>query len=85
MPKKSNNNRDNTLKSSAKFDKLSSQSGIMRWGDWVESRGHLELRDDGENRGSLEGRQTKGTEKVDDGVGGRQAGGSETKKAGLEE
>ncbi len=32
----------------------------------------MALRDDGENRGSSEVRQTKGTEKVEDGVGGRQ-------------
>ncbi len=36
----------------------------------------MELRDDGENRGSSEGRQAKRTEKVEDGVGGRQAGGA---------
>ncbi len=33
----------------------------------------MELRDDGENRGSSEGRQTKGIERVEDGVDGRQA------------
>ncbi len=37
----------------------------------------MELRDDGENRGSSEGRQTKGYEKVEDGVGGRHARRSE--------
>ncbi len=57
------------------------------------------MRDDGESRGSSEGRQTKGYEKVEDGVGGRharrsekmqdkaegrQARGSETKQAGLD-
>ncbi len=31
------------------------------------------LRDDGENRGSSEGRQAKGIERVEDGVDGRQA------------
>ncbi len=68
MPKKSNN-RDNTLKSSVEFEKLSPQSGMLRWGGWVESRDHIEvngweLRNDGENKGSSESRQTKGTEKV---------------------
>ncbi len=33
----------------------------------------MELWDDGENRESSEGRQTKGIERVEDGVGGRQA------------
>ncbi len=33
----------------------------------------MELRDDGENRESLEGRQTNGIESVEDGVEGRQA------------
>ncbi len=33
----------------------------------------MELRDDGENRGSSEGRQTKGIERMEDGVDGRQA------------
>ncbi len=32
----------------------------------------MELRDDGENKGSSEGRQTKGIEGVEDGVEGRQ-------------
>ncbi len=32
----------------------------------------MELRDDGENRGSSEGRQTKGIERVENGVEGRQ-------------
>ncbi len=32
----------------------------------------MEVRDDGENRGSSEGRQTKGIERVKDGVDGRQ-------------
>ncbi len=31
------------------------------------------MRDDGENRGSSEGRQTKGIERVEDGGDGRQA------------
>ncbi len=59
----------------------------------------MELRDDGENRGSSEGRQAKGIERVEDGVNGRQAKenenmedggerrqarGVETKLAGLE-
>ncbi len=33
----------------------------------------MEFRDDGENRGSSEGRQAKGIERVEDGVDGRQA------------
>ncbi len=33
----------------------------------------MELRDDGENRGSSEGRQARGIERVEDGVDGRQA------------
>ncbi len=37
----------------------------------------MELRDDGESRGSSEGGQAKRTDKVEDGVGGSQAGGSE--------
>ncbi len=41
MPKKSKN-RDNTLKSSVEFDKLSPQSRIVRRGRGVESRDHLE-------------------------------------------
>ncbi len=32
----------------------------------------MELWDDGENRESLEGRQTKGVERAEDGVEGRQ-------------
>ncbi len=39
----------------------------------------MELRDDGENRGSSEGRQTKGIEKVEDGGERRQARGVEAK------
>ncbi len=42
MPKKSNN-EDNTVKSSVEFEKLSPQSGIVRWGDWGESRDHMEV------------------------------------------
>ncbi len=34
----------------------------------------MELRDDGENRGSSEGRQTQGTEKVENGVQGVRQG-----------
>ncbi len=37
VPKKSKH-RDNTLKSSVEFDKLSPQSRIVRWGRSVESR-----------------------------------------------
>ncbi len=33
----------------------------------------MELRDDGENKGSSDGRPTKGIERVEDGVDGRQA------------
>ncbi len=40
------------------------------------------MRDDGENRGSSEGRQTKGIERVEDGVGGRQAKVSEKMEDG---
>ncbi len=42
MPKKSNN-KDNTVKPSVEFEKLSPQSGIVRWGDWGESRDHMEV------------------------------------------
>ncbi len=42
MPKKSNN-KDNTVKSSVEFEKLSLQSGIVKWRDWVESRDHMEV------------------------------------------
>ncbi len=37
----------------------------------------MELRDDGENRGSAEGGQRKGIERVGDGVDGRQTKGVE--------
>ncbi len=37
----------------------------------------MELREDGENRGSTEGRQTKGIERVEHGVNGRQTEGVE--------
>ncbi len=72
------------MKSSVEFEKLSPQSGIVRWGGWVESRDHMELRDDGENRGSSEGRQTKGIERVEDGVDGRQTKGFEAMEDGVE-
>ncbi len=42
VPKKSNK-KDNTVKSSVEFEKLSPQSGIVRWGDWGESRDHMEV------------------------------------------
>ncbi len=42
MPKKSSN-KDNTVKSSVEFKKLSPQSGIVRWGDWGELRDHMEV------------------------------------------
>ncbi len=41
------------------------------------------MRDDGENRGSS-GRQTKGIERVEDGVGGRQTKGDEAMEDGGE-
>ncbi len=44
----------------------------------------MELRDDGENRGSSEGRQTKGIERVENGVDGRQAEGVEVMEDGVE-
>ncbi len=44
----------------------------------------MELRDDGENRGSSEGRQTKGIERVEDGVDGRQTEGVEAMEDGVE-
>ncbi len=47
-------------------------------GKWVELRG------DGENRSSSEGRQTKGIERVGDGVEGRQAKVSEKMEDGGE-
>ncbi len=43
VPKKSNN-EDNTVKSSVEFEKLSPQSGIVRCGDWGESRDHMEVK-----------------------------------------
>ncbi len=42
VPKKSNN-KDNTVKSSAEFEKRSPQSGIVRWGGLVESRDYMEV------------------------------------------
>ncbi len=44
----------------------------------------MELWDDAENRESSEGRQTKGIERVEDGVDGRQAKVSEKKGEGGE-
>ncbi len=44
----------------------------------------MELWDDGENRESSEGRQTKGIERVEDGVDGRQAKGVEAMEDGVE-
>ncbi len=44
----------------------------------------MELRDDGENGGSSEGRQTKGIEGVEDGVDGRQTEGVEAMEDGVE-
>ncbi len=42
VPRKSNK-KDDTVKSSAEFEKRSPQSGIVRWGGWVESRDHMEV------------------------------------------
>ncbi len=66
------------MKSNVGFDQLSPQSGIVRRERGVESRDHKEvkgetLRDGGENRGSSECLQTKGIERVENGVEGRQA------------
>ncbi len=44
----------------------------------------MELRDDGENRGSSEGRQTKGIKRVENGVDGRQTEGVEAMEDGVE-
>ncbi len=44
----------------------------------------MELRDDGENRGSSEGHQTKGIERVENGVDGRQTEGVEVMEDGVE-
>ncbi len=44
----------------------------------------MELRDDGENRGSSEVRQTKGIERVENRVGGRQIEGVEVMEDGGE-
>ncbi len=44
----------------------------------------MELRGDGENRGSTEGGQRKGIERVEDGVDGRQTKGDETMEDGGE-
>ncbi len=44
----------------------------------------MKVRDDGENRGSSEGRQTNGTGKVEDGIGGHHVGGSEKLEDGVE-
>ncbi len=44
----------------------------------------MELRDDGENRGSSEGRQTKGIERVENGVDGRQTKGVDSMEDGVE-
>ncbi len=44
----------------------------------------MELRDDGENRGSAEDGQRKGIERVEDGVDGRQTKGAEATEDGVE-
>ncbi len=44
----------------------------------------MELRDDGENRGSSEGGQRKGIERAEDGVDSRQAKVSEMMEDGVE-
>ncbi len=44
----------------------------------------MELWDDGENRESSEGRQTKGIERVEDGVDERQTEGVEAMEDGVE-
>ncbi len=44
----------------------------------------MELRDDGENRGSSGGRQTNGIERVEHGVNGRQTEGVEAMEDGVE-
>ncbi len=44
----------------------------------------MELRDDGENRGSSEGRQTRVIERVEDGVDGRRTKGIEAMEDGVE-
>ncbi len=44
----------------------------------------MELRDDGENRGSSEGRQTKRVERVENGDDGRQTEGVEVMEDGGE-
>ncbi len=44
----------------------------------------MELRDDGENRGSSEGGQRKGIERAEDGVDGRQTKGVEAMEDGGE-
>ncbi len=44
----------------------------------------MELRGDGENRGSSEGSQRKGIERVEDGVDGRQTKGDEAMEDGGE-
>ncbi len=44
----------------------------------------MELRDDGENRGSSGGRQTKESERVEHGVNGRQTEGVEAMEDGVE-
>ncbi len=44
----------------------------------------MECRDDGENRGSSEGRQAKGIERVEDRVDGRQAKENENMEDGGE-
>ncbi len=35
--------KDNTVKSSVEFEKLSPQSGVVRWGGFVESKDHMEV------------------------------------------
>ncbi len=44
----------------------------------------MELRDDGENKGSSEGRQAEGIERVENGVDGRQTKGIEMMNDGVE-
>ncbi len=56
------------------------KSALTLWANLEAARddSSMNLRDNGENRGSSEGRQTKGIERVEDGVDGRQARENET-------
>ncbi len=62
------------------------KSALTLWANLEAARddSSMNLRDNGENRGSSEGRQTKGIERVENGVDGRQTEGVEVREGGGE-